>query len=101
MTAPNVWIVPVNFNGLEDTGKCLRSLAMLAPPASVIVVDNASTVNPIPLLAAEFPWAHLIRNPVNGGWSGGNNAGIRYALDRGAEFVILLNNDTIVRSDLV
>lgn len=101
MTAPNVWIVPVNFNGLEDTRKCLRSLSALSPPASVVVVDNASTVNPIPVLSTEFPWAHLVRNPVNGGWSGGNNTGIRYALDRGADFVILLNNDTIVRSDLI
>jgi len=74
---------------------------MLSPPASLVVIDNASAVNPVPVLSAEFPWVHLVRNPVNGGWSGGNNTGIRYALDRGAEFVILLNNDTLVRSDLV
>ena len=43
--APNVWIVPVNFNGLEDTRKCLRSLAGLSAPASVIVVDNESREN--------------------------------------------------------
>ena len=98
---PNVWIVPVNFNGLDDTRKCLRSLAELSTMASVIVVDNASTLNPIPLLAQEFPWVHLVRNAANGGWSGGNNTGIQYALERGAEFVILLNNDTIVRSDLI
>jgi hypothetical protein len=101
LTTPNVWIVPVNYNGLEDTRKCLRSLAGLSPSASVVVVDNASTVNPLPVLAAEFPSIHLLRNEENGGWSGGNNTGIRYALDRGAEFVILLNNDTTVRSDLV
>ncbi len=101
MSTPNVWIVPVNFNGLEDTRKCLRSLAALSPKASVIVVDNASTENPLPALAAEFPWAHLIRNEKNRGWSGGNNTGIRYALERGAEFIVLLNNDTIVRPDLV
>jgi GT2 family glycosyltransferase len=66
-----------------------------------VVVDNASTVDPLPALTAEFPAVHFVRNAVNGGWSGGNNTGIRYALARGAEFVILLNNDTIVRSDLV
>ncbi|HEV3386285.1 MAG TPA: glycosyltransferase family 2 protein [Gemmata sp.] len=97
----NVWIVPVNFNGLDDTRRCLQSLAKLSLPASVVVVDNASTVNPIPSLALEFPWVHLVRNETNGGWSGGNNTGIQYALDRGAEFIILLNNDTIVRPDLV
>lgn len=101
VSAPNVWIVPVNFNGLEDTRKCLQSLEKLSPPASVVVVDNASTVDPLPDLAVEFPWIHLARNSTNGGWSGGNNTGIRYALDRGSDFIILLNNDTVVRSDLV
>lgn len=96
---PNVWIVPVNFNGLEDTRKCLRTLAGL--PASVVVVDNASREDPTPALRAEFPWAHVVRNPVNGGWSGGNNTGIRHALDHGADFVILLNNDTTVHPQLV
>jgi GT2 family glycosyltransferase len=101
MSQPAVWIVPVNYNGLEDTRKCLRSLAKLSYPVSVVVVDNASAVDPVPLLSSEFPAVHFIRNPVNGGWSGGNNSGIRYALARGADQVILLNNDTTVRADLV
>jgi GT2 family glycosyltransferase len=97
----NAWIVTVNFNGLEDTRKCLRSLRSLTAPASVVVVDNASKQDPTATLAAEFPGVHLVRNPVNAGWSGGNNTGIRYALDRGADHAILLNNDTTVRPDLV
>ncbi len=91
----------MNFNGLDDTRKCLRSLAELRAPASVMVVDNASTLNPVPVLANEFPGVHLVRNCENGGWSGGNNTGIRYALERNADSIILLNNDTIVRPDLV
>lgn len=97
----NVWIVPVNFNGLDDTRKCLSSLAELAPPASVVVVDNASADDPLPTLRAEFPWCHFVQNATNAGWSGGNNSGIRYALDRGADVVVLLNNDTVVRPDMV
>ena len=97
----NVWVVPVNFNGLADTRKCLRSLAKLSPAAHVVVVDNASADDPLPTLRAEFPWAHVVQNAVNAGWSGGNNAGIRYALARGADAVILLNNDTVVRPDMV
>ena len=98
---PNVWIVPVNFNGLDDTRKCLRSLAELRTPASVIVVDNASNDDPTALLKGEFPWTHFVRNGANAGWSGGNNTGIRYALERGADYVILLNNDTTVHPDIV
>ena len=101
MVAPRVWIVPLNFNGLEDTRKCLRSLAALSSPASVVVVDNASDEDPTQSLKQEFPAVHLIRNSVNAGWSGGNNAGIRFALARGADFIILLNNDTTVHPDLV
>jgi GT2 family glycosyltransferase len=97
---PNVWIVSVNYNGLEDTRKCLRSLQAVADPRpSVVVVDNASNDDPTPSLRDEFPWAHLVRNPVNGGWAGGNNTGIVYALERGAAQVVLLNNDTIVTPD--
>jgi GT2 family glycosyltransferase len=98
---PNVWIVPINFNGLEDTRQCLRSLAELSPAASVVVVDNGSKEDPIAALKAEFPWAHAVRNAENRGWSGGNNVGIRFALERGAEFVVLLNNDTTVHPRLV
>lgn len=98
---PNVWIVPVNFNGTEDTRKCLRSLAALSAPANVVVVDNASAPDPCAALRAEFPWVHVVRNNANLGWSGGNNTGIRYALARGATHVVLLNNDTTVAPDIV
>jgi GT2 family glycosyltransferase len=95
----NVWIIVVNYNGLEDTRKCLRSLARQSAPASVVLVDNASRDDPCPAVRAEFPWCHLVRNPENGGWAGGNNAGIRYALERDAKLVVLLNNDTVVAPD--
>jgi GT2 family glycosyltransferase len=95
------WIVVVNFNGLEDTRRCLRSLESLSPAVSVVVVDNASDVDPTPGLSQEFPWCEFIRNSVNGGWAGGNNTGIRLALARGASNVVLLNNDTVVAPDFV
>lgn len=91
-----IWIVLVNFNGLDDTRKCLRSLEKLDDAASVVVVDNASRENAVPLLQLEFPWADAVRSEVNGGWAGGNNLGVRHAMARGAEWIILLNNDTTV-----
>ncbi len=95
------WIVVVNYNGLEDTRRCLRSLEEVNAQASVVLVDNASETDPTPRLRAEFPWCEFVRNPVNGGWAGGNNTGIRYALARGASNVVLLNNDTVVAGDFV
>jgi len=47
-------------------------------------------------LAAEFPRVDFIRSEVNGGWAGGNNLGMKHALARGGELLILLNNDTVV-----
>ncbi|MFO0804943.1 MAG: glycosyltransferase family 2 protein [Gemmataceae bacterium] len=98
---PRVWIVPVNFNGLEDTRKCLDSLGKLTAPASVVVVDNASKDDPTAILSTEFPHVQVLRNETNGGWSGGNNTGIRFALERGADFILLLNNDTTVHPRLI
>ena len=96
---PNVWIVLVDFNGIEDTRKCLRSLVGQTAPARVVVVDNASRTNVADVLAVEFPWAEFVRSDVNGGWAGGNNFGMKHALARGADWMILLNNDTVVGPD--
>jgi GT2 family glycosyltransferase len=94
------WIVLVNFNGLSDTIRCLRSLEAAGRPDTV-VVDNASAEDPSLALGREFPWCAVVRHPVNGGWAGGNNVGARYALEQGADQVILLNNDTVVAPDFV
>ena len=93
-------IVLVNYNGLADTLQCLRSLEVAGRPDTV-VVDNASAEDPAPAVRREFPWCPVVRNLVNGGWAGGNNTGIRHALERGADQVILLNNDTTVAPQLV
>ena len=98
----NLWIVAVNYNGLEDTRHCLRSLAPISgPPCRLVLVDNASALDPAPTLRPEFPWCDFVRNSVNGGWAGGNNVGVRYALERGADLMVLLNNDTVVTPDFV
>ena len=91
---PRLAIVIVNFNGRGHLENCLRSLAAHPPatPHEVVVVDNASTDDSASSVAA-FPFARLLRLPVNRGFSAGNNAGIRATT---GELVLLLNNDTIV-----
>jgi GT2 family glycosyltransferase len=99
---PSTAIVVVNFNGLDDTRRCLRSIAAMGEPSvAAIVVDNGSEVDPVAALHEEFPWCRAERLPSNTGWSGGNNAGIRLALEQEAERVILLNNDTTVHPLLI
>jgi hypothetical protein len=97
--ARSVWIVVLNWNGLSDTLACLESLrALHYAKRRIIVVDNGSTDGSVAALrSAGSPFAiELIEAGKNLGYAGGNNLGIRYALDRGADFVLILNNDTTV-----
>lgn len=91
----------MNFNGWEDTVKCLHSVQLIRHKADTVLIDNASTEDRCTQIRQQFPWCHVVREPVNGGWAGGNNAGLRYALNRGAEQIILLNNDTTVSPSLI
>ena len=94
MTGPRVAVVVLSWNRREDTLACLRSLA--GEPASVVVVDNASSDGSAEAVRREFPEAVLIVNDDNLGFAAGNNAGIRRALADGAEWVLVLNNDVEV-----
>ena len=91
-------IVVLNWNGREDTLACLRSLGDVDAPAGteVLVVDNGSTDGSEEAVRESFPDVSVLQTGSNLGFAGGNNAGIRYALDGGAEAVLLLNNDTEV-----
>ena len=95
--APKVSIVILNWNGYAVTRDCLESLSRLDYPNSeVLLVDNGSHDGSPDRLASEFPAFRVIRNPKNLGFTGGNNVGICHALQRGADYVLLLNNDTVV-----
>lgn len=105
MNLTKVFIVILNFNGWQNTIECLKSLKKLVLPKNVVVeplvVDNASRDDSVKKIKEEFPEVAMIENQVNLGFTGGNNEGARLALASGADFVMLLNNDTIVHSDLV
>ena len=88
--------VVLSWNGREDTLVALESLRGI----ETVVVDNGSTDGSPEAVAEAFPDVELIRAGVNLGFAGGNNVGIRRALDRGAEWVLLLNNDASVEPGL-
>ena len=82
--------------------ECLRSLSRSDyPNVEVCVTDNASTDGSPEWAEHEMPSVSVLRNGRNLGWSGGNNAGIRRALSRGAEYVWILNNDVEVEPDCI
>jgi len=99
MDRGRIFVIILNWNGREVLGPCLDSLMRVTgPPLEIIVVDNGSTDSSQEIVRQDFPGVELIENGENLLFAGGNNIGIEVALDRGAEFILLLNNDTEVDS---
>lgn len=92
----NTYVIILNWKGWQDTIKCIDSLKMLAQRPHIVVVDNASGDESTVRIRTAHPDVHLIESSQNLGFAGGNNLGIRYALEHGAKYVWLLNNDTVV-----
>jgi len=99
---PKVAIILLNWNGKKDTLECLASLEKASyPNREVIVVDNGSHDGSVQVIREQFPTILLIETFHNLGYAGGNNAGIDHAMRRGAEYILLLNNDTVVEPDFL
>jgi N-acetylglucosaminyl-diphospho-decaprenol L-rhamnosyltransferase len=108
----NTWIVIVNYRTADLVIDCLSSLFTQVADLSggrVVVVDNASGDGSVAKLTAFIEregwssWAMVVQLDRNGGFSFGNNAGIRLALSatEPVEYLMLLNPDTVVRPDAV
>ena len=92
-----MYVVILNWNGRDDTLACLESVARIDyPNFRVIVADNGSSDGSVDAIRRAYPDVHLIENHANLGFAAGNNSAIAHALESGAEFVFLLNNDTVV-----
>src|SRR5437867_2428749 len=100
--AADVTIIVLNWNRREETLACLESLARAdLGGATVLMVDNGSRDGSVEAVRACFPGVRILALPENRGFAGGNNAGIRAALEAGARGVLLLNNDTQVAPDFL
>jgi GT2 family glycosyltransferase len=99
---PGVCSVIVNWNGRGVLDRCLATLiASSYQGLTVVVVDNASSDGSQELVRESYPSVLLIENAKNLGYAGGVNAGLRYAMAQGAEYALLLNNDTEIAPDAV
>jgi hypothetical protein len=100
MPEPRVISVILNTNRRADTLECLSSLAAgTYRNHTALVLDNHSSDGSVPAIREAFPDVEVIELEQNLGYAGNNNIGIRAALDRGAEWVFVLNEDTVLAPD--
>ena len=99
----SVAIVVLNWNKKDDTLECLNSLSNLRSEQQfdIFLVDNGSTDGSVLFLKKVYPKIYYIENPMNLGYAGGNNAGIREVIKNKYSFILLLNNDIIVDANLL
>ena len=102
---PKVFVSLVNYNGYRDTLECIQSLQMIDyQNYQIIVVDNNSTDESFSVFSERFKddkSVILIHSNTNGGFSAGNNIAFHKAVENDADYVLLLNNDTIVEPDFL
>jgi GT2 family glycosyltransferase len=97
MGEPRICVVLLNWNGRDDTLACLDSLERSDyPHLEIVIVDQGSQDGLVEVLRQRESHVKPIVNEENLGFAGGNNQGIRYGLENEADYILLLNNDTVV-----
>lgn len=99
-----VFAVTINFNKEDVTKEWLASMQKMYTKdftLDLVIVDNASKI-PFTLSKDEQKEnVHVIRSEENTGFTGGNNIGAAFALKNGADYILVINNDTVADSDLL
>jgi hypothetical protein len=97
-----VAVVILNWNGGDDILTCLTSVFESTHKAiEVVLVDNGSTDGSSDEIRKRFPQTHFIQNPENLGFAKGSNQGMEWALNRGIEYILLLNGDTRIHASAI
>ena len=98
----SVLVVTVNHNGRENTLQTLASLAQMTYPRfDILLVDNGSTDGSLEAVQQAFPGLAVITNETNLGFAGGFNVGLKRGIDQGVDFILAINNDTVVAPDML
>lgn len=96
-----VLVIVVTYNSMEWIDRCLTSLRRSTLDIDVMVVDNLSSDGSPRYVEEKYPECILIRNTENKGFGAANNVGLKYAVEKGYDYVYLLNQDAWVRPDTI
>lgn len=95
-------ILILNWNHADDTLALLAScVGVQTAVRQVVVIDNGSTDDSVQRIAESYPSVLLLETGENLGFAKGMNVGLRQVLVAGAEWVLMLNNDTRLAPDMV
>lgn len=102
-TTPKIAIILLNYNNYEDTFACVESLQRVRyPNVDIIIVDNKSTNDSLEkLYELKSENIKIVDSGKNGGFAFGNNMGMKIAREENSDYVLLLNNDTIVTENFL
>jgi GT2 family glycosyltransferase len=87
------WVVIVTYNAEKWIRNCINSIDESTIRSSIVIVDNNSSDNTVAIISKEYTGCALIKNSTNKGFGYANNMGIRFSLENGADYVVLLNQD--------
>jgi GT2 family glycosyltransferase len=99
---PLVYAIVLNWNGYEDTKRCVESLINVSyQNLNIVIVDNCSTDGSPDLIRSVYPGMDFLQSDINGGYASGMNLGAKYAVEKKADYILLLNNDTVFEKDFL
>ena len=99
---PKLFVIVLNYRNPDETIECVDSVLKSETTCfllSVLIVDNSEDSESCRRLQKHYPKLAVIHNSENLGYAGGNNVGIRLALEQGADYVFVLNNDCVIESN--
>lgn len=101
MGVSKVFVIIVTYNGKQWYSRCFENLRSSAIPIQIIVVDNASSDDTVNYINLNFPEVNVIKSAINLGFGQANNLAIKYALNKNADYVFLLNQDAWIEPNTI
>ena len=97
----SVLVIIVTYNAMQWVARCMDNLRDSAIPVDIFVVDNGSTDGTQDFIRARYPNVMFCQNAENEGFGKANNRGLQYAIDKGYDYVYLMNQDAWIQENTI